>query len=221
MLPRCRQCLSQHYRVSSAHRPPFNPTIGAGMEVRSLVVGYTWAVCRAIASCAELLGVLRLLEEAASTLLQIPNSVDQPCTGTEAPDAELRSCRQTLLAAVAAAAAAPGEQWQLLRHHLYTSSAFPDLSITLLTGGRAAGRAAAAEAAAMRLTATVESSSQPETQRHCHSVVCWPAYLPSIPSAPALQSWPPTGCGASHSSSGNICLMPGLPPPPPRRCCRS
>jgi hypothetical protein len=133
--------------------------------VRPLVVGYTWALCRAIASCAELLGVLRLLEEATSTLLRISDTVDQPCTGTEAPDAELPSCRQALLVAVAAAAAAPAEQRQLLRHHLHISSAFQDLAETLLTGKCAAGHAAAAEADAVCLTATDESSSHAVTQR--------------------------------------------------------
>ena len=133
------------YLVPSMHRPPFDPRMEAGLQVRPLVVGYTWALCRAIASCAELLGVLRLLDQAASTLFQIHDAVDQPCAVTEAANEELRSCRRALLAAVSAAAVAPGaEQRQLLRYHLYSSSAFHDLSEMLLTGERAAAAAGAA-----------------------------------------------------------------------------
>ena len=107
----------------------------SGLDLRPLVVGYALALCRTIAGCADLQSVVRRLEQAASSLLNTTDALDQPGADTEAADEELRSCRRALLAGVAAAAAAPGQHRQLLRQLFYTSSAFRDLSETLLTGG--------------------------------------------------------------------------------------
>ena len=103
MAPRSRHAAASPQPVPSVHCSPFNPIMDAGLEVRPLVVGYTWALCRAIASCTELLRVLRLLKQAANTLFQIDDGLDQPCAGTEAGDEDVTSCRRALLVAVAAA----------------------------------------------------------------------------------------------------------------------
>lgn len=203
--------------ATAAHPAPLpltSPSAGmaeASVERRVLeaLQSYVLFLCSAIAACSRLQSVLQLLANAAAALLEGSNAAQQE--GEEAAGEqkegheELEARRQALLAAAAAQSGEPPAP--LIRRLLYTSPAFQDLSETLLTG--------------------VVSGSQggdPGSER-CQLSACTFLSWPSTPSLlapidpPLLQSWRPTGCHGSRSSSGSACLPPGSTPPlPPRSC---
>lgn len=100
-------------------------------HLRSATLGYSLALCRAIAACRQLEQLLNLLTQGVASLLDC-GLLD---TGGDAPDEEVGACRRSLVAAAAAAADqsehSPG--W-LVQHAFYCSSAFQEVSQVLLTG---------------------------------------------------------------------------------------
>lgn len=186
--------------------------------MRSSLASYALALCRALAACQELAGVLALLQQAAATLLD-QNAADSVQTAIigAAPEAEV--ARSALLAA---AAAAPGQPpAQLLRPLFYASSAFQDLAETLLTGNRCCEYGYrliyTTAVRAPSLAAILTPSRWPLWSVYCAVVA--PDWLPSFSGGQRqglFDAWFEAAPAVAVLPALARCAAPALPPCP---CC--